>query len=199
MQRTQPDTYLVSVRPDVRSAEVEDVDRRALLDGWFRAYSDRVLAYLLHRTDPQTAQDLLQEVFVTAFRKAPDVPQPPIGWLFGTARRLLANKYRGRRREDQMIARLLEDIGLELDPDSAELKEAFAQTLATLSAADRDVLVLTGWYGLTPTEAADALNCTPSTYAVRLHRARKRLATALDEAGYRGDTPAGQLAEALRG
>ena len=178
---------------------MEDVDRRALLDGWFRAYADRVLAYLLHRTDPQTAQDLLQEVFVTAFRRAPDVPQPPIGWLFGTARRLLANKYRGRRREDQMIARLLEDLGRETDPESAELKEAFAQTLATLSAADRDVLLLTGWYGLSPLEAADALNCTPSTYAVRLHRARKRLATALDEAGYRGDSPAGQLAEALRG
>src|SRR5438445_5766269 len=199
MQRARPDTYLVSVRPDVRSAEVEDVDRRALLDGWFRAYSDRVLAYLLHRTDPQTAQDLVQEVFVTAFRKAPDVPQPPIGWLFGTARRLLANKYRGRRREDQLIARLFDEVGHETDPDTAELKEAFAQTLATLSSSDRYVLVLAGWYGLTPAEAAEALNCTASTYAVRLHRARKRLATALDEAGYRGETPAGQLAEALHG
>ena len=178
---------------------MEDVDRRALLDGWFRAYSHRVLAYLLHRTDPHTAQDLLQEVFVTAFRRAPDVPQPPLGWLFGTARRLLANRYRGGRREDQLIARLLDDIGPDVDPDTADLKEAFAQTLATLSAADRDVLVLTGWYGLTPSEAAEALNCTASTYAVRLHRARKRLALALDEAGYRGDSPAGQLAEALRG
>ena len=178
---------------------MEDDDRRALLDGWFRAYSHRVLAYLLHRTDPQTAQDLLQEVFVTAFRRAPDVPQPPLGWLFGTARRLLANRYRGGRREDQLIARLFEDIGHETDPDTADLKEAFAQTLATLSASDRDVLVLTGWYGLTPTEAAEALDCSPSTYAVRLHRARKRLAVALDEGGYRGDSPAGQLAEALRG
>jgi RNA polymerase sigma-70 factor (ECF subfamily) len=178
---------------------VRDDDRRALLDGWFRAYADRVLAYLLHRTDAQTAQDVLQEVFVTAFRKADDVPQPPIGWLFGTARRLLANKHRGYRRHDVLISRLLDDASHEPDAELAEVKEAFLQTLVSLAPADREVLTLTGWYDLTPGEAAEALGCTASTYAVRLHRARKRLAAALDSAGYRGDTPAGQLAEALRG
>ncbi|HLY33043.1 MAG TPA: RNA polymerase sigma factor [Jatrophihabitantaceae bacterium] len=178
---------------------MRDDDRRELLDGWFRAYADRVLAYLLHRTDAQTAQDVLQEVFVTAFRKAGDVPQPPIGWLFGTARRLLANKHRGYKRHDVLIARLLEDASHEPDADLAEVKEAFLQTLASLTPGDREVLTLTGWYDLTPSEAAEALDCTASTYAVRLHRARKRLAAALDAAGYRGDTPAGQFAEALRG
>lgn len=178
---------------------MDDVDRRALLDVWFRAYAGRIFAYLLHRTDPQTAQDLLQEVFVVAFGKIEEVPAPPLGWLFGTARRLLANRYRGFRRQDQLITRLLEDVGAESESDTYELKEAFAQTLATLTRGDRDVLTLTGWYDLTPTEAAAALGCSPSTYAVRLHRARKRLAAALEAAGYRGDTPAGQLAEALRG
>lgn len=178
---------------------MRDDDRRALLDQWFRADANRVLAYLLHRTDPQTAQDVLQEVFVTAFRKADDVPRPPTGWLFGTARRLLANKHRGNRRHDDLIARLLDDVGQEADADVAEVKEAFAQTLATLSPGDREVLTLTGWYDLTPREAAEALGISAATYAVRLHRARKRLAAALDEAGYHGETPAGQLAEALRG
>ena len=178
---------------------MDDVDRCALLDTWFRAYADRVLAYLQHRTDPQTAQDLLQEVFMIAFSKAPELPQPPLGWLFGTARRLLANRYRGRRRQDELIVRLEQDAREETDPDTGELKQAFAQTLGTLSSADREVLTLTGWYDLTPTQAAEALGCAASAYAVRLHRARKRLATALDEAGYRGTGPAAQFAEALRG
>ena len=184
---------------------MDDVDRRALLDTWFRAYADRVLAYLQHRTDPQTAQDLLQEVFMIAFAKAPELPQPPLGWLFGTARRVLANRYRGRRRQDELIARLIENstdsgsVASEIDDETRELKHAFAQTLATLSAADREVLTLTGWYDLTPSEAAEALGCSPSAYAVRLHRARKRLAAALDDAGYRGTGPAAQFAEALRG
>jgi RNA polymerase sigma-70 factor, ECF subfamily len=178
---------------------VDDVDRRAALDGWFRAYGDRVLAYLLHRTDPETAQDVLQEVFVIAFRKAASVPDPPIGWLFATARRVFANTYRGLRRRDQLVARLVEDSKSTGDVELADLKRAFAETLAALSSADREVLTLSGWYGLTPTEAAEALGCSSSAYGVRLHRARKRLAAHLQSAGYHGPDPAGQLAEALRG
>ena len=178
---------------------MDDAERRAVIDEWFRAYAGRVLGYLLHRTDPQAAQDVLQEVFVTAFAKADQVSDPPLGWLFGTARRLLANRYRGFRRHDQLIARLMEDVGEASDSDAYELKLAFAQTLAMLPAVDREVLTLSGWYDLTPKQAAEALGCTASAYAVRLHRARKRLADALDAAGYRGATPAGQFAEALRG
>ncbi|MCL2780749.1 MAG: sigma-70 family RNA polymerase sigma factor [Actinomycetia bacterium] len=178
---------------------MDDTERRDALDDWFRTYADRVLSYLLHRTDPQTAQDVLQEVYVTAFVKAEQVPDPPIGWLFGAARRLLANRRRGLRRHDALVERLLRDVGQEGDPDTIELKSAFAHTLATLPASDRETLTLTGWYGLTPLEAAAALGCSPSTYAVRLHRARKRLAAALAAAGYHGSSPAGKFAEALRG
>jgi RNA polymerase sigma-70 factor, ECF subfamily len=178
---------------------VDDVARRAALDAWFRAYGDRVFAYLLHRTDRETAQDVLQEVFVIAFGKAPAVPDPPLGWLFATARRVLANRTRGLRRRDQLLTRLVREAESPAeDHDLAELKRAFAETLAALPAADREVLTLGGWYGLTAAEAAQALDCSPGTYAVRLHRARKRLASHLESAGYRGPDPAGQLAEALR-
>jgi RNA polymerase sigma-70 factor, ECF subfamily len=178
---------------------VNDGDRRALLEQWFRAYGDRVLAYLLHRTDHETAQDLVQEVFVIAFRKADAVPDPPIGWLFATARRVLANKNRGRRRHDQLVVRMAEDAAHTTDPDLAELKRAFAETLSALSPTDREVLTLSGWYGLTTAEAAAALDCSVAAYAVRLHRARQRLAAHLESAGYHGPSPATQLSEALRG
>ena len=177
---------------------MDDAERRARLDEWFRSYSARVLAYLLHRTDAQTAQDVLQEVFVIAFTKAGHVPEPPLGWLFGTARRVLANKHRGLRRHNHLIERLLDVDGVE-SGEEYELRQAFATCLATLSTGDREVLTLTGWYALTPGEAALALGCTPSAYAVRLHRARTRLASALTAAGYQGDSAAGQFAEALRG
>lgn len=32
------------------------------MDNWFRLHSGRVLAFLLHRTDRETALDVLQEV-----------------------------------------------------------------------------------------------------------------------------------------
>ena len=177
---------------------MDDVARRATLDAWFRAYGDRVLAYLLHRTDADTAQDVLQEVFVIAFRKAHAVPEPPIGWLFGTARRVLANTLRASKRRDHLIERVAEAVAPQDDFELAELRGAFATTLTALSPADREVLTLSAWYHLTPDEAAQALGCTPNTYTVRLHRARTRLAEQLARAGYAGPNPAGRLAEALR-
>lgn len=177
---------------------MDDAERRALIDEWFRQYADRVLAYLLHRTDAHTAQDVLQEVFVIAFRKAPSVPQPAVGWLIGTARRVLANRLRGLRRHDELVAKLAADAAQTKDPDLAALKQAFADTLDALPPADREVLTLSGWYDLTPQEAAEAVGCTPGAYAVRLHRARRRLDAHLSAAGHSGDSPAGRLAEALR-
>jgi RNA polymerase sigma-70 factor, ECF subfamily len=158
-------------------------DRVARLDAWFRSHADRVLAFLLHRTDRETAQDVLQEVFVTAFRKADDVPEPPIGWLLGTARRLLANSNRGARRRDELALRIAANPAAGTDDDSPAAA-AVAEALAQLSAKDREVLTLSAWYGLTGEEAAQALGCSSSAYGVRLHRARHRLADRLRAAGY---------------
>jgi RNA polymerase sigma-70 factor (ECF subfamily) len=40
--------------------------------------------------------------------------------------------------------------------------------------------MLVAWEGLTPTEAAESLGCSAVAYRIRLHRARKRLACALE-------------------
>ncbi len=162
---------------------MDDVARQDQLDAWFRAYGDRVFAYLLHRTDRETAQDVLQEVFVTAFRKADDLPEPPIGWLLGTARRLLANSARGERRRVRLALRVAGDAPFPVVEDEAA-EGAVATALAELSSADREVLTLSAWYELSADEAARALGCTASTYTVRLHRARRRLAERLRAAGY---------------
>lgn len=166
---------------------MDDATAEARLEGWFRAHADRVLAYLLHRTDRDTAQDVLQEVFVTAFRKADQLPEPPIGWLLGTARRLLANAERGSRRRDRLALRIADTTPRE--PGSAfggdGVGDAVAGALAQLSAHDREALTLSAWYELSADEAAQALGCSRSAYTVRLHRARRRLADRLRAAGYR--------------
>jgi RNA polymerase sigma-70 factor, ECF subfamily len=159
-------------------------DRDARLDAWFRSHADRVLAYLLHRTDRETAQDVLQEVFVTAYRKADELPEPPIGWLLGTARRLLANSNRGARRRDELALRVAANRPGEPTDDDSAAGVAVADALGQLSAKDREVLTLSAWYGLSAEEAAQALGCSSSAYAVRLHRARHRLADRLRAAGY---------------
>lgn len=85
---------------------VTDEQRKASVDRWFRLHSDRVLAFLLHRADRETALDVLQEVYLLAFKKADNVPEQALGWLFAAARRLLANAQRGHRRRDYLLQRL---------------------------------------------------------------------------------------------
>lgn len=51
--------------------------------------------------------------------------------------------------------------------------------LAELNERDREVLLLISWEDLGPAQAAAALECSRATLAVRLHRARRRLAAAL--------------------
>jgi RNA polymerase sigma-70 factor, ECF subfamily len=166
---------------------VDDVARHARLDAWFRAHGDRVLAYLLHRTDRQTAEDVLQEVFVTAFRRAADVPEPPIGWLLGTARRLLANATRGDQRRTRLAVRVAGQASHDIAADDDGVGDVVASALSELSARDREVLTLSAWYELSAEQAAQALGCSPAAYNVRLHRARHRLADRLRAAGYARD------------
>ena len=51
--------------------------------------------------------------------------------------------------------------------------------LAQLSERDRETLMLVAWEGLSSARAARAAGCTRAGFAVRLHRARARLATQL--------------------
>jgi RNA polymerase sigma-70 factor (ECF subfamily) len=59
-------------------------------------------------------------------------------------------------------------------------REAALQALASLSDADRELLTLIAWHGLSPKQAARVLGCTIATLTVRLHRARRRLEKALE-------------------
>lgn len=177
---------------------MDDADRAGLLDEWYRLYADRVLAYLLHRTDPETAQDLVQEVFIIAYRRTSKITEPVLGWLFGTARRVLSNQRRGQLRQSTALERLTATLPRHTGQvDQPErLRRAFLDATAKLSAADQETLLLSCWYDLTPAEAAAATECSPKTYAVRLHRARQRLAAHLSADNDRLD-PATLLAEAL--
>jgi len=69
--------------------------------------------------------------------------------------------------------------------------------LAGLRERDREVLLLVAWEGLEPARAAAALECSRAAFAVRLHRARRRLAAALERAEQAG-SPHTTSTEVLR-
>ncbi|MEU4090862.1 RNA polymerase sigma factor [Streptomyces sp. NPDC026673] len=162
----------------------EDPQRHEILEEWYRAHADRVMGYLLHRTDRETAQDILSETFLLAWRKQRSVPDDALPWLLAAARRLLANRVRSDLRRQalaQRMAAVMERAPHEVFEDRIGDRERVFRVLMSLSEGDREVLLLTGWYDLSAQQAAGALGCSRAAYALRLHRARKRFRAALEQ------------------
>ncbi len=144
----------------------------------FRAHAADVLAYALRRTDRATAEDVVSEVFVVAARRADRIPaQDPLLWLYGVARRVLANQRRSTRRRAALAGALRPLTAPAGDQPSTE--SPLLEALGRLRSADREVLMLTAWEGLDATQAGAVLGCSAGAVHTRLHRARARLAAHL--------------------
>jgi RNA polymerase sigma factor (sigma-70 family) len=155
--------------------------RRDRFEAIYRAHHDAVRSYLLRRAEPELAQDALSETFLAAWRRLEELPRDPLPWLLGTARRSLANQRRGARRLTGLRERIAGSEPREIPDRSEQIADAelVRRALAELSERDREALMLVAWDGLDPARAAAAAGCSRATFAVRLHRARKRLDRAL--------------------
>jgi RNA polymerase sigma factor (sigma-70 family) len=140
-----------------------------------------LLAYALRRVEqPQDAADVVAETFLVAWRREHEMPAGDETrlWLYGVARRVLANHRRGGLRRERLGDRLRQRITATagIDPGSAVPERlAVRGALARLGELDREVLMLTVWEGLEPREAAAVLRVSPATVRTRLSRARGRL------------------------
>jgi RNA polymerase sigma-70 factor, ECF subfamily len=149
----------------------------------YAEHFDSVAGYLLARTDRDSAFDAVARTFEIAWRRLPDVPAEPLPWLFGVARRVLAQQRRAAGRQHALIERVAATV--------AETTEDHVDTLASLErvlVAMRELtqfqceaLLLIAWDGLSQREAAAALGCSRGALALRLHRARRQLRVALSE------------------
>jgi RNA polymerase sigma-70 factor (ECF subfamily) len=163
-----------------------DDERRVRMEALFAAHARAVLGYARRRASAATADDVLSDVFMVAWRRLDDVPVDARPWLLACARSALAN----HRRADRRRLRLSERVTT-ITPRQAPIAlrdGPLAVALATLSERDREVLLVTAWEGLSGERAAAVLGCSPEAFRVRSHRARKRLASAL-QAAERPATP----------
>jgi RNA polymerase sigma-70 factor (ECF subfamily) len=152
--------------------------------GLYDACYRRVLGYVVQHLEVDAAQDVASETFLIAWRRLPEVPEPPLPWLLAVARNLLRQQYGAatrRRRLDARIAALTsEDDLLSWDAGEHVVERAAAlEAFAALPKDDIEALTLTTWHGLSPAEAATVVGCSPRAFTVRLSRARGRLSDAL--------------------
>jgi RNA polymerase sigma-70 factor, ECF subfamily len=151
----------------------------------FREHYGAVRGYALRRAPGDLAQDAVSETFLVAWRRLDDVPADALPWLYGVARRVLANQRRSADRSSALERRLAAQTiaAPDLPGESGGDGELLRAALARLSERDREALMLVAWHELSGARAARAAGCTRTAFAVRLHRARTRLAAQLDLLG----------------
>jgi DNA-directed RNA polymerase specialized sigma24 family protein len=148
----------------------------------YRADYERVLGYALRRGPAEAAREATDETFLIAWRRLPDVPEPALPWLLVTARNVLSVQRRSGLRGDALLAEVarVNEVLFRKDLSDAVVERSVVlQAVAALPDADREALMLTVWDGLGHRDAARAAGCSVGAFAVRLHRARRRLRTEL--------------------
>ncbi len=144
-----------------------------------------VVAYCRWRCmSEEDAQDAVSEVFLVAWRRLTDVPEGDAArvWLLATARRIIANQRRARGRRHRLVERLRvvdppDPVQWPVDMAPGEVADA----LRKLGPADREILLLAEWEGLTSAEIGEVMGCLAVTARGRLHRARERFRTVYHE------------------
>lgn len=155
---------------------------RTRLEALYAEHAAAVHAYARRRIDPASAEDVVAETFLTAWRRLDRVPADALPWLYATARHVLANHRRGDARRAALAARLAQEpvAGGGLGATVSDDGERLLRALAALRPADREALLLIAWEDLSPARAAAALECSKAAFNVRVHRARRRLEAALE-------------------
>jgi RNA polymerase sigma-70 factor, ECF subfamily len=158
----------------------------------FTAHARALLAYALRRVErAEDAADVVSETMLVAWRRLDDVPAGAEArpWLFGVARNVLTNQRRSKDRGGRLGAKLrthLADLVHRDHSDDVGTTLVVRTAMDHLNDEDREILRLTAWEGLTPSELAIAMSIPAPTARSRLHRARGRLRTELERLGWAG-------------
>ena len=180
----------------IESQLVETVVARK--PGWQRAYADLVNTHrpylyqrcLRHLRNTADADDVLQEVFLNAYRHAERYQGRASlkTWLTSIADNQCFTHLRSRQRHAQVehLAALIEiheaaEVTEALRED--ECRRVVACAMKALSPAAREVLSLRYWLELSLEEIAQTLGIGLSAAKMRLHRAHRQCIEVLDREG----------------
>lgn len=160
-------------------------------------HATSVFRYLASRVDRSSSEDLLADVFETAFRSRGRYDtryDDALPWLLGIATNMLHHHRRSAIRSSSMLLRLAqlrarsdelaktEDVVVA----SAELHDELQRVRDAMAALDdrhREILVLSAGLGLSYEDIARALGIRIGTVRSRISRARTKLRELLETDG----------------
>lgn len=122
---------------------------------------------------------MVAETFLVAWRRFEKLPQDALPWLIVTARNIIANRHRAAARDRALASKLVASAEWRFQPSAIdeldEIDQQLLEAIKQLPNTEREAFLLVAWDGLNPARAAAAAGCSPATFRMRLHRARKRL------------------------
>lgn len=147
----------------------------------YSAHLPAISRYLARRVERQHVEDLAADVFAVAWRKRDSVTAgEELPWLYRIAANLVANHRRRQVATASFIASLRPADSAPAADDIVIADQQLAAAWRQLKPRDREVLALSAFEELTPTEIATALRISANAVSIRLHRARKTLAGLLE-------------------
>jgi RNA polymerase sigma-70 factor (ECF subfamily) len=170
-------------------------EMRARFEALAARVAEPVRRFALRRTDPDTAQDVVAETLLIAWRRLDVIPAAAeLPWCYAVAGNLVGNARRSARRQQSLIARIAQTERARVmePPDTSLPDPELHRALARLRPGDRQLLALWAWEDLSPGDIAAVMDLSVNAVNIRLHRARRRLADLLDATAGKAAGDAGQ-------
>jgi RNA polymerase sigma-70 factor, ECF subfamily len=145
------------------------------LDALFDEHFDAIFRYLSRRLDnPDDAKDAAAETFVAAVAKRCPRGVAPRCWLYGIARRKLADALRRRRRHENLDPNIA-------DPSNIENTVALRRSIEALPHHQREAFLLQALEDLSVEEISQVMRRSRTSVKALLQRARETLRNDYDD------------------
>ena len=160
-------------------------DRRAF-DSLVGSYRPLLRGLLARRVEnAESVDDILQETWMAAWTKLPEYTHRSRfkAWLFGIAVHKVGDHHRSRARSmaEQFTPEIERTMTTQNDPYAAvDMRDALNSVLAQLPEAQREVIELYYYAGLTLPEIAETLKRNQNTVKYQFYRAHDIVASGLD-------------------
>jgi RNA polymerase sigma-70 factor, ECF subfamily len=166
---------------DLRLVSAARGGDRAAFDQLYRRYARMVHGILLARAPRSEVDDLVQDVFLFAWRKLDTLREAGAfgGWLAMIARNRAFDFHRRRDEAAELTAEVAERLTTSPQPQAEAL--AALDAIRALPEAYRETLILRLVEGMTGPEIAARTGLTPASVRVNLHRGMKLLRERLGE------------------
>ncbi len=161
---------------EMKLAEIRLIERicagdLAAFDELYKTFAPLVHGILLSRVPREEADDILQEVFLSAYKNLHTLrDKSAVGaWLVMIARNRAAEFYRSKKPTEELSE------NLQSKENSQTEANEILNAIRSLPDAYSETLVLRLVEGMTGQEIAEKTNLTPESVRVNLHRGMKLL------------------------